>query len=116
VDNDASTRIGSSSGQTSLIDTIDTTTMVAPPRRLHEDEVMTTLRQIVADVLRVPTDLVAPDSTLTDLPYVESIKLLRIAGKLERRFEIELENEALFRKGTLRDLAREIVTVTELSR
>jgi hypothetical protein len=32
---------------------------------------------------------------------------------VERRFDIELDNEALFRRGTLGDLAREIVLVRE---
>lgn len=76
-------------------------------------EVMGVLRQIVSDVLRVPVTSVTADSALSDLPSVESIKLLRIAGKVERRFDIELDNEALFRKGTLDDLAREIVLVRE---
>ena len=83
-----------------------------PPLEGHH-EVMGMLRQIVSDVLRIPVDSVTADSALTDLPSVESIKLLRIAGKVERRFDIELDNEALFRRGTLGDLAREIVLVRE---
>jgi acyl carrier protein len=85
----------------------------AVPHLDGHDEVMGVLRQIVSDVLRVPVASVTADSALTDLPSVESIKLLRIAGKVERRFDIELDNEALFRRGTLGDLAREIVLVRE---
>src|SRR4051794_35705673 len=79
----------------------------------HDHEVMEVLRSIVSDVLRVPADLITAGSALSDFPSVESIKLLRIAGKVERRFGIELENEALFRRGTLGDLVREIAVVRE---
>src|SRR3978361_470360 len=73
-----------------------------PPLDGHH-EVMGLLRQIVSDVLRVPGASVTADSALPALPSVESIKWLRIAGKVERRFDIELDNEALFRRGTLGD-------------
>lgn len=79
----------------------------------HYDEVIEVLKQIVSGTLKVPLHLITADSTLTDLAYVESIKLLRIAGKLERRFGIELDNEALFRNGTLCDLANEIIMLRE---
>jgi len=76
---------------------------------------MGALQEIVSDVLKVPLDLITADSALTALPHVESIKLLRIAGKVERRFDVELDNEALFRKGTLGDLAQEIMMARERS-
>jgi acyl carrier protein len=83
------------------------------PTSQHNPEVMGALKDIVSDVLRVPVDLITADSSLTALPHVESIKLLRIAGKVERRFDVELNNEALFRTGTLGDLAQEIVMLRE---
>ncbi|GIG21123.1 hypothetical protein Cch01nite_18470 [Cellulomonas chitinilytica] len=110
MDNDDAMGTDPFSGLTDLAGT--TTTVVGGSRR-DEDEVTATVRQIVADVLRIPADTISPDSALTDLPYVESIKLLRIAGKLERTFGIEIENEALFRKGTMQDLAREILAARE---
>ena len=76
---------------------------------LHYDEIIEVLKHTVSAILKVPTHRITPDSTLTDLAHVESIKLLRIAGKIERKFGVELDNEALFRKGTLGDLASEIM-------
>ena len=79
----------------------------------HCDEILGTLKQIVSDVLKVPMHLITTDSTLADLAHVESIKLLRIAGKVERSFGIELDSETIFRKGTLGDLANEIILLRE---
>jgi acyl carrier protein len=79
----------------------------------HYDEVIEVLKKIVSGILKVPMHLITADSALTDLPQVESIKLLRIAGKVERRFGIELDDETLFRKGTLSDLAQEIIIAQE---
>lgn len=73
------------------------------------DEVVETLKQIVSHVLNVPTDLITAHSRFADIAHVESIKLLRIAGKIERRFEIELDDEAIFRNGTFGDIVSEIV-------
>jgi acyl carrier protein len=72
------------------------------------DEVVQALKTIVSEVLKVAPDTVTLDSRLTEIAHVESIKLLRIAGRIERRFGIELDNEAMFRDGTLRDIAAEI--------
>lgn len=79
----------------------------------HYDEIIEVLKQIVSSILKVPMHLITADSTLADLAHVESIKLLRIAGKVERSFGIELDDEALFRKGTLGDLANEITLLRE---
>jgi acyl carrier protein len=81
------------------------------PDTHQRDEVIGHLRQIVADILKVPADAITTDSKLTDLAHVESIKLLRIAGKIERRFEIELDNEAMFREATLGDIADEVTAL-----
>lgn len=73
------------------------------------DEVFEELRKIVSETLKVPAESVTAESRITDLAHVESIKLLRIAGKIERRFGIEIDNETVFRDGTLTDVIKEII-------
>ncbi|MEW9551129.1 acyl carrier protein [Nonomuraea sp. NPDC050783] len=76
--------------------------------QLTHEAVAHALRGIVARVLQVPEDTIGDEARITDLSLVESIKLLRIAGRIERTFGIELDNEVLFRTGTLREIADEV--------
>lgn len=69
------------------------------------------LRQIVSAVLKIPVDQITSTARIADLALVESIKLLRIAGKIERRFGIELEDEVMFREASLGQVADEIVSL-----
>jgi acyl carrier protein len=48
----------------------------------YHDEVFEILKKIVSDILRIPVEEIAAESRLSDLTLVESIKLLRIAGKI----------------------------------
>ena len=82
-------------------------------RRQYE-EVFADLARIVSAMLKVPAGVLKENSRLSDLALVESIKLLQIAGKIERHFKIELDNEALFRRGSLGEIAAEIVKLVEL--
>ncbi|MEO8548777.1 MAG: acyl carrier protein [Kofleriaceae bacterium] len=47
---------------------------------------------------------VTPDTRIADLG-VDSLKLLRLVAKLEKRFGIELEDDVIFEVETLRGLA-----------
>ncbi|MCK2218638.1 acyl carrier protein [Actinomadura sp. ATCC 31491] len=76
--------------------------------QLTHEAVSHALKGIVARVLQVPEDTITDDARITDLSLVESIKLLRIAGRIERTFGIELDNEVLFRTGSLREIADEV--------
>lgn len=78
------------------------------------DDVFEGLKQIVAEILRVPVEQINADSKLTDLGLVESIKLLRIAGKIERQFGIELDDEVVFEKRSLGEFAAEILRLRQL--
>jgi acyl carrier protein len=55
------------------------------------------------------------DAKIADLAHVESIKLLRIAGKIERRFDVELDDESIFRNGTFGDIVDEIVELRKIA-
>jgi acyl carrier protein len=81
---------------------------------VRREEVFEAVQQVVSAVLRVPAEQLTWDSKISDLALVESIKLLRIAGKIERRFGIELDNELVFRDGSLGDIAEGIVNLRPL--
>ncbi|MFI6297340.1 acyl carrier protein [Nonomuraea sp. NPDC050790] len=76
--------------------------------QLTHQAVCNTMKGIVARVLQVEEGGILPGSRITDLSLVESIKLLRIGGRIERAFGIELDNEVLFRTATLSELADEV--------
>ncbi|GAA3816374.1 hypothetical protein GCM10022226_41350 [Sphaerisporangium flaviroseum] len=79
--------------------------MVDQPSRQAVHDV---LKGIVARILQVPENSITEDSRIMDLTLVESIKLLRIAGRIERTFGIELDQEVLFRTGSLGDITDEV--------
>lgn len=82
--------------------------------QVSPDEVFASLKQIVSEILRIPVEQIDADSKLTDLGLVESIKLLRIAGKIERQFGIELDDEVVFEKRSLGEFTAEIVRLRQL--
>lgn len=79
------------------------------PEAERHDPDFEMLRQIVSGVLKVPVDQITAEARISDLARVESIKLLRIAGKIERQFGIELDDEVMFREASLGQVAGEIV-------
>lgn len=84
------------------------------PERQQHEEILEILKGIVSDILRIPVDNITEESRISDLALVESIKLLRMAGKIERRFGIELDNDLVFQKGTLGDIVAEIIKLQEV--
>jgi acyl carrier protein len=67
------------------------------------------LRKIFSSILEIPFDLMTQDTRISDLSHVESIKLLRMAGEIERRFGVALNDEVVFRNGSLGDIVSEIL-------
>lgn len=86
--------------------------MVTEP--VSQNEIFEALKKIVSEILRIPVEQIAAESRLADLGLVESIKLLRIAGKIERQFGIELDDEVVFEKRSLDDFTGEIVRLRRL--
>jgi acyl carrier protein len=73
------------------------------------------MKQIVSDVLNVPSEQITMDAKISNLAHVESIKLLRIAGKIERRFDVELDDESIFKNGTFGDIVNEVVELRKIA-
>jgi len=62
------------------------------------------IRELIRMELGKPDLLVPPDARLIDLG-ISSIKILRIVAKLEKRYDVELADDVIFKAETLRDLA-----------
>ena len=62
------------------------------------------VRAALADELCCKPSLVRPDSTLADLPGLDSLKLLRVIAALEAEFDIGLDDEMLYSLRTVSDV------------
>ena len=67
------------------------------------DDVRTQIIQIVADVADVPADTVSPDAMLADLD-IDSLRGLRIVAAVEKRWGIVVNEDAIGRIRSLRDI------------
>jgi acyl carrier protein len=64
-----------------------------------------TISRLVSEELKLPMEELKGDTNLRELPGVESIRVLRIIARLERAYDVELEDELVFRVQTLGELA-----------
>ena len=69
------------------------------------DQIVQDVREIAAKTLGVPVTLVETDTSIRELPGVESIKMLQIIAKVERKYGVQFEDEIIFSIGTIVELA-----------
>ncbi len=62
------------------------------------------LHSIIRTELGDPTLSLQPETVIRELPGIESMKVLRIITKIERQFQIEMDDEVVFNMGTYGDL------------
>ena len=67
---------------------------------------MDAVREALSRQLRIAVDQVEPDERLDLLPNADSVRLMRAVSALERRFDIELDDQAIRSAETVADLAR----------
>ncbi|ONH31455.1 acyl carrier protein [Pseudofrankia asymbiotica] len=60
------------------------------------DEIVATVTGIVAQELGVPAESLAPDADLRSVEGADSVKVLRMIAKVEREYDVELEDEQVF--------------------
>jgi acyl carrier protein len=63
-----------------------------------------TIRGFVCQELKVTPDQVADTTDILELSGSESIKLLRIVARIERQYDIELEDEQVFGVRTIQQM------------
>jgi acyl carrier protein len=66
-------------------------------------DVRTQIMQIVADVADVPVDRVSPEAMLADLD-IDSLRGLRIVAAVEKRWGIVVNEDAIGRIRSMRDI------------
>lgn len=62
------------------------------------------LTSIICAELENPGLALEPATVIRELPGIESMKVLRIISKIERKFGVELDDEVVFNIGTFGDL------------
>lgn len=80
------------------------------------DDVITTVTKLVATEFGLPEDQIDADADLSSLEGSDSVKVLRTVAKLERAYDIELEDDQVFGLKTVRDAARLVIAVLEEQR
>lgn len=76
-------------------------------------EIGKTISSLVSEELKIPAEEITPGTNLRELPGVESIKVLRIIAKIERLYDVELDDELVFRVKTIQELAEAIEQIRE---
>ncbi|GAA2985982.1 acyl carrier protein [Actinokineospora diospyrosa] len=71
--------------------------------------VITTVTEIVAGEFGLPVAAVDADVDLSSLEGADSVKVLRAVAKIERTYDIELEDDQVFGLKTVRDAATLVV-------
>lgn len=77
------------------------------------DDITTTLTRIVAVELAVPVESVAPDTDLRTIEGADSVKVLRVIAKIEREYDVELEDEDVFAVSSVGEVADVVFKATE---
>jgi acyl carrier protein len=72
---------------------------------LNRDDVLATILELVAAEFELPAGQVSGDAVLKQLPGADSVRLLRVVAKVERRYDVEFEDEDIFRVRTADELA-----------
>lgn len=71
---------------------------------LDQETFAARVRGILCEEFGLPADEVRDNTVLKEIPGIESLRVLRLVVKLERTFDVELEDEAVFDLDTVADL------------
>ena len=69
------------------------------------DRITETVRTIVAEVLAVPAAELAVDTDLREVEGADSIKVLRLVARIEREYDVELEDSDVFGVSSISEIA-----------
>ena len=70
------------------------------------DDIVATVTAMVVEQVGEDAAKAGPDADLTAMDGVDSVKVLRVVAAIERRYDIELEDEDVFGVKTIRDVAK----------
>lgn len=77
--------------------------MTAEPT--SREQIAAVATEYLATELKISPAEIGQHDTLKDLPGADSIKLLRVVSKLERRWDVEFDDEAIFAAKSVDELA-----------
>jgi len=69
-------------------------------------EALDAVREALSQQLRLEKDQIEPEERLDLLPNADSVRLMRAVNALERRFDVELDDNAIRKAETVADLTR----------
>jgi acyl carrier protein len=69
------------------------------------DQITETVRGIVAEVLDTPAAELSLDTDLREVEGADSIKVLRLIARIEREYDVELEDEDVFGVSSIAEIA-----------
>lgn len=70
--------------------------------------ITTTVTEIAAAELGVPAASLAPDADLREIEGMDSVKVLRMIARIERAFDVELDDEVVFGLSTVAGTAQAV--------
>jgi acyl carrier protein len=93
---------------------------MTPPEEEHmppfdSDAILDAVRDELRKALAFGDDQVNPDDQLDMLPNADSIRLMRTVSALERRFDVELDDDEIRNALTVADLVRVVGDATATS-
>ncbi|ABD11302.1 phosphopantetheine-binding protein [Frankia sp. CcI156] len=68
-------------------------------------EIVTTVTAIVARELGIPIEDLAADADLRSVEGADSVKVLRMIARVEREYDVELEDDDVFSAVTVAEVA-----------
>lgn len=72
------------------------------------DDIITTLTGLAAAEFGRPAEELTPDLDLSTVEGADSVKVLRVIAKIERTYDIELEDDEVFGFKTIGDVAASV--------
>jgi len=76
-------------------------------------EIESRVKEILCRELKLGPEQVTETTNLRELPGIESIKILRIITFVESHYDIELEDQVIFKIETIRDTATAVRNLLE---
>ncbi|WP_330181237.1 acyl carrier protein [Nocardia sp. NBC_01503] len=68
-------------------------------------EILRTVTEIAVAETGLPESVLLPDADLRGMAGVDSVRVLRMIARIERRYDIELEDQDVFGTSTLAEVA-----------
>jgi acyl carrier protein len=80
------------------------TTTDGSPAAMDATAIADRLREMAATELKIAPADITGDAVLKQLPGADSVRLMRIVARAEREFDLEFDDEDIFKVRTLNEL------------